>query len=591
MISKVGFFTLVRLANVSIFRLIPAICYSVFNKLCDIAPEILIGITIDVVVNKQNSIIGQFGISDPFWQLYTVAGLTTLFWFFESVFEYLYSVAWHNLAQDVQHTLRLGLYDKIQNADMQFVESKTLGSLLSVVHDDIDHLEMFFAKGCNEIIQLVTNTAVMGILFCFVSPAIALLSVLPIPFVISISYFFRYKISAVHTIVNQASSDLRSHITSRLRGILTIKSYTTEQSERAVLEMKSNHYKVVSEQSNSISSCYIPTVRMAVLFGFIASLIIGGNYALNGFMSISWYAALVFLTQRFLWPFAGLALIIEQYERFCSAASRVWHLYTMRNNIKDGDQDLLPTNLQGALSFHDVSFAYANTIHSVLAKLSFVIPARKTIAFVGASGSGKSTIAKLLLRLYDVIDGSICLDGIDINSYKMRDLRKAIAFVSQEPYIIHGSIKDNISYGSENVSMDEIIRAAKVAVLHDFIMQLPDGYKTPLSEQGSNLAGGQKQRIAIARAVLKNAPIIIFDEATSALDNETEAALQVSMQQLVHQHTIIVIAHRLLTVQNADIICVLHNGSIIEFGNHKDLLLQQGTYKRLWEIQQKKPYI
>lgn len=588
MTDKKNFFTLIRLAKISKLRMFSGVFYSICNKLCDIIPEILIGITIDVVVNKEQSLIGRLGFSDPFMQLYIVAIGTILFWLLESLFEYLYSVVWYNLAQDLQHNFRIELYDKIQKADMQFIESRTLGNLLSIIDDDINHLELFFAKGCNDIIQLLTNTCVMGTLFFFISPTIALLSMLPVPFVILISYFFRLKIAAAYAATSDASNEIRTQLASRLRGILTIKSYTMENSERVLLEKKSNYHKTVSEHGNKIISSYIPIVRMVVLCGFIASLMVGGTYAIYGVMTISWYAAFVFLTQRFLWPFAGFASIVEQYEKFCSSASRVLELYRIENTVKDGDITIntQEETIQGTISFQDVSFSY-DTKTTVLKEVNFILPQGKMFAFVGASGSGKSTIAKLLLRLYDVDSGAICIDNVNINSYKLADLRKNIALVSQDVYLINGSIKDNICYGSEVTSMDEVVRAAKCAVLHDFIIGLPEGYNTIVSEQGANMSGGEKQRIAIARAILKNARIIIFDEASSALDNETESLLQFSINQLKSKHTIIVIAHRLSTVQNADMICVLERGSIVESGTHNDLLLQQGKYEKLWNLQNK----
>jgi ATP-binding cassette subfamily B protein len=217
--------------------------------------------------------------------------------------------------------------------------------------------------------------------------------------------------------------------------------------------------------------------------------------------------------------------------------------------------------------------------------VSLAIPAKKTVAFVGSTGSGKSTIVKLLLRLYQHSQGTISIDGVDINTISLAQLRQSIALVSQETYLVNGTIRENIAYGQSNARHEEIEYAAKMAEAHHFIMQLPHGYETVIGENGKNLSGGQRQRLAIARAILKNAPIFIFDEATSALDNETEAAIQRSIATLGHKHTMIIIAHRLSTVQHADTIFVMEKGAIVEAGSHQKLVVQNGVYAKLWKRQ------
>ena len=560
-----------------------SIC-SVFNKLCDIAPEILIGISIDIIVNQQHSIIAKLGIINPFTQLFIVGSLTALLWILESVFEYFYSITWRNIAQEVQHTIRLKAYATVQNLDLAYLENKTIGGLLNILHDDVHQLEQFLSQGPNEIIQLVVNIIVMGLLFLYLSPLLALLSLLPIPFVIGIAFYFQHKLAYLYEIVRQTSGNLASHIAYRLQGIATIKSYTTELYELEQLRKESNLYQEANRHANQVTAEYIPLVRMAIMVGFIMSLVVGGIYALQGKIPINWYATLVFLTQRFLWPFTSVTTITDMYERSLACAKRILSILNSPSTIQGGPDYLDINAIKGAINFNNVSFAYDNGT-LILNKISFEIPARKTIAFVGSTGSGKSTIIKLLLRFYAPKTGCISIDHQDIRNIKLNNLRASIGLVSQDTYLVDGTIADNISYGTFNASRDALIEAAQIAQAHDFIITLPHVYDTKVQEHGKNLSGGQRQRLSIARALVKMPPILIFDEATSAIDNETEAAIQQSLARLKSHHTIIIIAHRLSAVRNADIIFVLEKGAIIESGTHDELLKKQGVYTKLWNIQ------
>lgn len=552
---------------------------SVINKLCDIMPEILIGLSIDVVVNQQHSVVSKLGITNPFHQLYLVSALTAVLWISESVFEYLYAVTWRSLAQEVQHTLRIKAYATMQNLDLSYFENKTTGGLLNVLHDDIQQLEQFISVGIKEIIHMTVSVIVMGVIFFYLSPMLALLTLLPIPFIVALAYYFQNKLAHLYSIVRQKSSNLAGHIAYRLQGIATIKSYTAEEYELARLEKESAQFQAANYEASYVNALYIPVVRMVIMGGFIGALTVGGVYALQGFIPVNWYATLVFLTQRFLWPFTFLAGITDMYEKTNACAKRILGVLESTPALRSGTETFDAALAHGTITFDHVSFAYSNGVKT-LNDVSFVIPARKTVAFVGATGSGKSTIIKLMLRFYDPKSGSVLIDGHDIKNLKLDDLRKAIALVSQDVYVVDGTIADNISYGTFNASRNEIIAAAKMAYAHDFIMDLPLGYDTKLQEHGKNLSGGQ--RLAIARAIMKKAPILIFDEATSAIDNETELAIQQSMSTLAGNHTIIMIAHRLSTVRNADTIFVVDKGAIIESGNHELLMQHNKAYSKLW---------
>lgn len=575
------FIRLLQHSAVSKIQLGCAIVCSMLNKICDIVPEILIGISIDVIVKQEHSLVaGLTGIVSPFHQLYAIGALTALLWILESIFEYWYSIAWRALAQNIQHTLRMKAYSVMQDHDMAYFENTTTGGLLHILQDDINQLEQFLSQGPNEVIQLLVNIVVMGSLFFYLSPMIALVALLPIPLILAIAYYFQHKLAALYARVQQASAGLASHMSYRLQGIATIKSYTTQQYELTLLAQQSNAYQTAHRDASCVTALYIPLVRMAVMVGFIASLILGGAYALQGIIPINWYAALVFLTQRFLWPFTTLAHLTDLYEQARASVRRILAVLEQKNSICSGTQLLPVSSVRGVIQYEHVAFAYSLS-QPILRDISFTIPQKKTVAFVGSTGSGKSTILKLLLRFYDATAGKISIDGHAITDLRLDDLRASMALVSQDVYMIEGTIADNISYGCTNAVHDDIVRAAQLAHIHDFIMKLPDGYATQVQEHGKNFSGGQRQRIAIARAVLKRAPILIFDEATSAVDNETQAAIEQSLVQLQADHTIVIVAHRLSAVRHADVIYVLDAGSIVEFGTHDELFAKQGAYFKL----------
>ncbi len=575
-----------RLVNLMVpykIKILLATLCSASNKLCDIVPEILIGISIDVIVNQQHSIVARLGIVDPFKQLYLIGGITALLWILESVFEYLYSILWQDVALAAQQGLRVETYAHLQKLDTAYFEKKTKGGLLAILQDDIAQLEQFFAQAPNAVIQLLVNIVVLGGLFIYLSPTLALLAMLPIPFVIGIAYYFQDRLATVYVAVRERTGLLSGHIAQRLAGISTIKSFSTESYEEQLFAGEGRLLQEAQARAFKLKAAYIPTIRMAIMVGFIAILIIGGYYALRGWLPINWYAALVFLTQRFLWPFTEITTITSLYEQSMASARRVFQILDLSATIKDGSYDL-PRIVKGEVHFDKISFAYGAG-ENVLKDVTCTIPAKKTAAFVGTTGSGKSTLIKLLLRFYDVSQGQVTIDGLPIKSLKLAALRKAIALVSQDIYLIDGTIAENISYGTFDATRQEIMVAAQLAEAHAFIEQMSQGYESPVGEDGKNLSGGQRQRIAIARAVLKKAPILIFDEATSAVDNETEAAIQKSFMQLSHHHTMIIIAHRLSTVRHADIIFVVDKGQIIESGSHNELLQKDGAYAKLWHLQ------
>ena len=564
--------------------LIFAFLSSIINRILDLAPPVIIGLAVDIVVKEQNSWIASFGIKDVPSQLILLAFATGFIWSGESIFQYLYAVLWRNLAQISQHKLRIKAYEHIQKLDMQFFETDNTGRLLSILNDDINQLERFLDHGANEIIQLLVSVIIIGGTIIITAPFIALFAFAPIPIILIGSIKFQRKLGPKYKDVRKKAGLLASRLNNNLGGILTIKSFTTENWELKRLIRESNAYQKSNKSAIKLSSAFIPLIRFAILFAFVAILLIGGFQTWNGILSVGTYSFLVFITQRLLWPLTTLGHVLDEFQRSMASVNRVIDLIDTPIRILDGNKKINIKNIKGEVNFKNIYFSYPRR-KSTLNNINFKIPNNTTLGIVGLTGSGKSTIIKLLLRIYEANKGLITIDNIPINEIKLKDLRKSISLVSQETYLFQGTILENISYGSNGANFKDISEAAKIAEAHNFITRLPDGYKTLVGERGQKLSGGQRQRVALARAILKDAPILILDEATASVDNETELLIQRSLNKIKQKRTTIVIAHRLSTIKSADNIIVIEKGKIIEEGNHDLLIKKKGIYSELWKVQ------
>ncbi|MEM9151193.1 MAG: ABC transporter ATP-binding protein [Cyanobacteria bacterium P01_F01_bin.3] len=563
-------------------RVCSAIACSILNTIFDLAPPYLIGIAIDVVVKPDTSLISQFGINNLTHQLAIVSGLTLLIWSLESLTEYGYSRLWRNLAQTLQHKLRVDAYSHLQNLELSYLEDRSTGLLLSILNDDINQLERFLNYGAHDILHFFTTILIVGTTFIALAPGVSGWAMAPIPLVLWGAMVFQTRLEPRYVDVREKNGLINSRLANNLSGMATIKSFTAEAYERERVTAESNAYRRSNANAIALSAAFVPIIRIVILIGFTATLFLGGLAVANGRLSAGTYGFMVFISQRLLWPFTELGEIVDEYQRAMASVRRVMDLLDTSIAISHGG--LLHKIIHGDIQFEDITFAYPGR-SPVLSQFSLHIPAEFTIGIVGATGSGKSTLVKLLLRFYDTQQGRILIDGIDIRDLNLSDLRRHIGWVSQDVFLFHGTVAENIAYGSFAASHDQIIQAAKAAEAHEFIQLLPQGYDTIVGERGQKLSGGQRQRIAIARTILKNPPILILDEATSAVDNETEAAIQKSLQTITQNRTTIAIAHRLSTIRHSDCIYVMDKGQLTEQGTHEKLLAQNRIYAKLWRVQ------
>lgn len=562
--------------------------YSVLNKFFDILPEVLIGVAVDIVVNAEKSFLARkllagFGLTEVWHQLLFLGALNAVIWIGESWFEYLLSLRWRKLAQNLQHDLRLDAYDHVQRLDLSYFENQRTGNLMSILNEDINQMERFLNGGMNQIIQVVCSSILVSAVFFILQPALAVIALLPIPAILFGAFWFQKRLEPRYIAVREAAGDVSARLNNNLLGLATIKAYATEAFEKQHIAQASDRYRLTNSQAIAVSAAITPVIRMGILAGFTATLVYGGWLCLHGDLAVGAYSVLVYLTQRLLWPLTGLAEVADMYQRSMSAISRTMKLVNTPIQIPYEGQAISADQVQGQLEFVAVNFSYGE--RSNLEQISLKIPAGTTAAFVGSTGSGKSTLIKLLLRFYEAQQGQILLDGKPINDLNLQDLRRLIGYVAQDSFLTDGTIAENIAYGMPEASDEQIYRAAQAAEALEFIEKLPLGFATRVGERGQKLSGGQRQRIALARAILKNPPILILDEATAAVDNETEAAIQRSLDVISKDRTTLVIAHRLSTIRHATQIFVMENGKITEQGQHQQLLQQQGQYASLWRLQ------
>ncbi|ELY46398.1 ABC transporter ATP-binding protein [Natronorubrum tibetense] len=573
---------------------------SVLARALDLLPALLLAVAIDAIFGE-----AAFAEQVPLvilpeaWLPATREGQ---FWFVAAaiagsfalgaIFHWLRNWGFNAFSQDIQHDVRTATYDKMQRLDMEFFASKQTGEMMSVLSNDVNQLERFLNEGMNSATRLIVMVVGISFLLFWLNPQLALVSLAPVPLIAIFTYIFVKKIQPKYAAVRSSVGKVNSRLENNLGGIGVIKSSNTETYESDRVEDVSKKYYDTNWEAIWLRIRFFPGLQLISGIGFVLTFVVGGYWVFTGTapgpftgtLQEGVFVAFILYTQQLVWPMAQFGQVVNMYQRAEASSERIFGLMDEQGRIErdEGAADLEVT--EGRVEYDEVSFGYEQN-ERIIDDISFDVDGGETVALVGPTGAGKSTVLKLLLRLYDVDDGAIRIDDQDIREVSLPSLRQSMGYVGQESFLFYGTVEENITYGTFEADREEIVEAAKAAEAHEFIQNLPDGYDTMVGERGVKLSGGQRQRVAIARAVLKDPDILVLDEATSDVDTETEMLIQRSIDDLTEERTTFAIAHRLSTIKDADQILVLEGGSIAERGTHDELLANGGLYSHLWGVQ------
>ncbi|MBU6529716.1 ABC transporter ATP-binding protein/permease [Streptomyces mayonensis] len=570
-------------------RLARAAALSVACQVSEMALGTFLGWTGLVLIKGQAAPLVNLGLTTAATQLLGLAGLVAAACAAVAGLSYASNLQWRRLGQDIEHDWRSRTYRHVQHLELGQLEGERTTRVASALTDDAGQLGAFFAGPANDVLQLATSLALLVPAFLLLAPQIAWIAFLPIPVVAWLSLRHQDRVAADYAVTVERRAGLGSQVINSLGAGATVKSFCTEDHEAERVDELSEAAQESARRTDRSTTRHAETVRACTTASMAGTLLIGGRAVLDGTLRFEVFSPLIGLPQMLLMRMSRLGGIVDQYQRTLASYDRVQGLRALPVETDGAGSAADAGEVRGEIVLDHVSFAYPDR-PSALEDLSMTIPAGQVTALVGATGSGKTTIARLLMRFQDADSGRVLLDGRDVRELSRHELRHAIGFVSQDPFLFDGTIADNIRYGSFDAADEAVVEAAMMAEAHPFVAGLPDGYETVIGERGAALSGGQRQRIALARAILKDAPVVILDEATSAVDNETEAAIQRTLRRFGADRTMLIIAHRLSTVRHADRIHVMDKGGVVaEQGTHDELLARHGLYASLWQLQAGEP--
>lgn len=483
------------------------------------------------------------------------------------------------------YSLRNALYEKLQRLSFSYYDNAKTGDLMSRLTADVEGFRFFVSFGFAEVLRFVIVVGASLCVMFYYSVSLTLVTIMALPFISIAVYKFDKAVHPAFRGIRESFGSLNTKVQENISGIHTVKALSKEQVEIERFNQSNQDYRSKQLYTASIWAKYFPLMELIGNISVVLLIGFGGYQVINGSLKPGELVAFYSLIWYILWPIMHLGFTINMFSQAKASGERLLEILEAEETIFDEEDVRSSEKIDGDVVFQNVTFQYQNEDTHSLCQISFDAPSGSTIGLIGATGAGKTSIIQLLSRFYEPTSGNILIDGRPIKEYPLKSLRSQIGVVLQETFLFSSTVKANIAYGKPEASMEEIIDAAKRADAHGFIMELPDGYNTMLGERGMGLSGGQKQRIAIARAICTNPSILILDDATSAVDMQTEFHIQQALQEVMKGRTTFIIAHRISSLQHADEILVLENGSIVERGTHEQLLASNGAYRRIYDIQ------
>lgn len=539
---------------------------------CDLFFPMITGNIIDIYVpNRQIRLLIMWSV------------ILLLIFLFKAVLNYIILFYGHCVGVRMQSDMRRDIFRHMQKLPFSFFDSHKTGSIMSRIINDLMEVSELAHHGAEDLfvsaIMLVGSFSIL----CTINIPLTLIIFAVIPFLILFAAKMRLRMGGAFKKTREEISEINASIENSISGIRVAKAFTNSDHEETKFEKNNSSFKKAREFAYKTMGEFHSGMGFLTDFLNLVVMVGGGIFCYYGQITFGEFVKYLLYINLFLAPIKKIIGFIEQYQNGMSGFKRFIEILEAEPE-PESPNAIDVTSVKGSIEFRNVSFTYGEG-KEILSNIDLSIPQGKTVAFVGPSGGGKTTLCHLIPRFYDISDGEICIDGVNIQSFTYESLRRSIGIVQQDVFLFTGSIWDNIAYGKIDASDDEIIEAAKLANIHDFVMELPEQYDTNIGERGVKLSGGQKQRLSIARLFLKKPPILILDEATSALDNATELLIQSALDKLSEDKTSLIVAHRLSTIKNADTIVVLTEQGIVEQGSHEELLSNGGLYKQLYESQ------